>query len=253
LTADRIERAARALVEARRTRDWPADLPADCRPATVEEAYAVQEAVARTLGRIGGWKVGAPTPTAEPRRAPLLAALVAPGPATLRGPEFHLIGIEAELAFRVGHDLPRRDAPYGRDEVLDALDTMHPAIEVVDSRFADRTAADPLSQLADNIGNGAFVYGPGLNAWRHLDLARQPVRLTIDGALVYEGKGGNTAGDPLRLVHWLANDLAARGGGLRAGDVVTTGTTTGLRFVEPGAVVEAEFPGLGSVRVEFTR
>jgi 2-keto-4-pentenoate hydratase len=252
MSQDRIARAARVLVEARRTRAWPPDLPADCRPRGVEEAYAVQEAVCRTLGRVGGWKVGAATPTAEPRRAPLLAALVAPGPAALRGPEFHVIGIESELAFRLGRDLPPRAAPYSRDEVLDALDTLHPAIEVVDSRFAERTAADALSQLADNQSNGAFVYGHGVAAWRHVDFSRQPVRLRIDGAVVHEGEGGNTAGDPLRLVHWLANHLSARGASLRAGDVVTTGTTTGLRLVNPGAVVEAEFPGVGGVRVEIT-
>jgi 2-keto-4-pentenoate hydratase len=154
---------------------------------------------------------------------------------------------------KLGRGLPPRGRPYTRDEVLDAVATLHPAIEVVDTRFADRTAAHELSQLADNQSNGAFVYGAGLAAWRHLDLVTQPVRLTVDGEVRVERAGGNTAGDPLRLLHWLANHLAEQGTPLGGGDLVTTGSTTGLLLVPPGTRVEAEFPGVGAVQVAFTR
>ncbi len=250
---DAVERAAALLVGAWRDRRTIPGIPGDARPATIDEAYAVQDAVSRALGPVGGWKVGASSPAAEPRRAPLLASRVHEGPATLPAAEFHRVGIEAELALHVARDLPVRPAPYVREEVLAAFDTLHPAIEIVDSRFADREAMDDLSLVADNQSNGAFVYGPALRDWRGRDLAAQPVRLVIDGAVAVERVGGNTAGDPLRGVVWLANHLAAAGQPLRAGQIVTTGSTTGLLWVSPGAAVEAEFPGIGAVRVTIAR
>lgn len=250
---DAVERAAALLVEARRGRRTVPEIPAAFRPASLEEAYAVQDAVSRALGPVGGWKVGASSPAAEPRRAPLLASRLHEGPATLPAAEFRRIGIEAELALRVGRDLPARPAPYTREEALAAFDTLHPAIEIVDSRFADREATDDLSLIADNQSNGAFVYGPAVPDWRGRDLGAQPVRLLIDGAVAVERVGGNTAGDPLRGVVWLANHLAERGQPLRAGQLVTTGSTTGLLWVSPGAAIEAEFPGLGAVRVAIGR
>ncbi len=252
MRTEAVERAANVLVEAWRTRTRVPGLPDGCRPVTVEEAYAIQAAVARAMGGVAGWKTGASSPTAEPSRAPLLAGLVSLGPVTFAAGAFHLLGIEAEIAFRVGRDLLPRLVPYSRAEVLAALDTLHPAIEVVDSRFRDREAVDELSRVADNQSNGHLVYGAPVADWRPVDLTRQPVRLTVDGAVVAEAIGGNTGGDPLRGVEWLANHLAARGGGLRAGEIVTTGSCTGLLFVKPGAVVVAEFPGLRSVGLAFT-
>lgn len=246
---DVVERAAGLLAFAWRTRSTIPGLPADCRPASIDEAYAVQDAVALALGGAGGFKVGAASPAAEPRRAPMLASRIHTGPATLEAAGFHRLGIEAELALRVGRDLPARRAPYTADEAQAAFESLHPAIEIVDSRFADREAMDDLSVVADNQSNGAFVYGGGVREWRGRDLARQRVRLTIDGEVAVEHEGGNTAGDPLRGVVWLVNHLSARGEGLAAGQVVTTGSTTGLIWVSPGAVVEAEFPGVGRVRV----
>src|SRR5712671_893013 len=142
---------AELLLAARRT-----GRPIETTPAA---AYAVQDAVASALGAIAGWKVGAPSPTAEPNCAPLLAALVAASPARWPASRFRLRGIEGELAFRFGRPLPPRAVPYGEDEVWAAVDTLHPAIELVDSRFADFRATDKLALLADNQSNGAFCHG----------------------------------------------------------------------------------------------
>lgn len=252
MTTEAARRAAETLARAWTTGTPIAALPADARPGTVEDAFAVQDALVQALGGVGGWKVGAATPTAEPRRAPLPASRVRAGVTSLRAAEFRRLGIEAELALRVGRDLPPRGTPYTLDEVLAAMETLHPAIEVVDSRYADRERMDEMSLLTDLQSHGALVVGAAVRDWRGLDLARRRVRLVIDGQVVVEHEGGNTAGDPLRGVLWLANHLAARGAGLAAGQVVTTGSTTGLRWVEPGATVEAAFPGIGTVTLTFT-
>jgi 2-keto-4-pentenoate hydratase len=244
--------AAAALLEARRTRCWLSCLPEGARPADDADAYAVQDLVAEQLGPVAGWKVGAATPTSEPFRAPLHAATLRMGGERhgLPAGMFHVIGLEAEIVYRLARDLPPRGSPYRRSEVLDAVDSVHPAIEIVDTRFAAFGSADAFSQRADQQNHGALAVGLAQRAWSGIDPRRQPVRLTIDGAVRAEAVGGNSAGDPVRLLAWLA-DHGARGlGGLRAGEVITTGSCTGTIFVEPGARACAAFPGLGTVHLE---
>jgi len=236
---------AELLLAARRTGRPIEALPAALVPATADAAYAVQDAVAPALGAIAGWKVGAASPMAEPDCAPLFAAWVAASPARWPAGRFRLRGIEGELAFRFGRALPPRTVPYGEDEVWAAIDTLHPAIELVESRFADFRAMDKLALLADFGSNGAFCYGAALRDWRQVDFLHQPAVLTIGGKEVASAIGGNAAGHPRRLLAWLANRRATRGTGIAAGDFVTTGTHTGLVFAEPGATVTVRFAGLG--------
>ena len=74
----------------------------------------------------------------------------------------------------------------------------------------------------------------------------QAVTLSVNGAVaVQHATWGNPAGDPLRLLVWLANEGARSLGGLRAGHWVKTGSCTGTVLVAPGAEVVADFPGLG--------
>jgi len=167
----------------------------------------------------------------------------------LAAARFCLRGIEGELAFRFGTALAPRVAPYGEDEVWAAIESLHPAIEVVESRFADFRAMDALALLADNQSNGAFCYGTAAKDWREVDFLTQPARLLIDGKAVASARGGNAAGHPRRLLTWLANHRARHGDGLAAGDIVTTGSHTGLVFAAPGATATVEFAGLGAATV----
>ncbi len=240
-----VERLARLLLEARQSGRGIAALPPELVPASADEAYAVQGIVARSLGRIAGWKVGAASPTAEPNCAPLFADLIAASPARFPAARFPLGGIEGELAFRFGTALAPRAEPYGEAEVWQAAATLHPAIELVQSRFADLTAADKLALLADNQANGAFCFGAGIAAWRDVDFLRQPALLTLNGVVAASAVGGNAARHPRRLLAWLANHLVRRGRFIAAGDIVTTGTHTGLVFAAPGATSVVQFPGIG--------
>src|SRR6266446_101837 len=85
-------------------------------------------------------KTGKPGPEAEPAYAPIFTVSASPGrfPAKTQ----RLFGIEAEIAFRLARDLPKRDKPYTRDEIVAAIASMHPAIELVDTRFADFAKTD---------------------------------------------------------------------------------------------------------------
>jgi 2-keto-4-pentenoate hydratase len=228
-------------------------LPPELIPRTAEEAYAAQTAlVARLVPRFGpivGWKVGAPSHTTEPAASPLLADLVQPSPARFGDPRLRLRGIEAEVAFRFGLALPARAEPYGEAEVGAAIASIHPAIELVETRFESWEGPPGLAKLADIGSNGGFCFGAGSPEWRSRDLARPRVTLEIDGKRVAERVGGNTAGHPLRTLVWLANHTGRLGHGLKAGDIVTTGSHTGLVFAGQDSRVVARVAELSEANL----
>src|SRR5277367_1944237 len=75
--------AANLLLNARRTGVAVEDLPAGLRPATLSEAYFVQDTMAAAYEEIGGWKVGAATAEATPAFAPMPKAWIAASGAAL--------------------------------------------------------------------------------------------------------------------------------------------------------------------------
>jgi len=214
----------------------------------MDEVYAIHNAVARELGPIQGWKTGAPGPTAPSAYAPIFT--VVPSPASFPAAGQKLFGIEAEVAFRFARSLPRRSTPYSRADIIAAIASAHPVIELVDTRFADWKATDALSKLADFQSNAALIYGPEIPGWQDLELVRPPITITANGAPLGATKG-NSGGDPLRMVTDLANHVAATGEGLRAGTMVTSGSITGIDFAKPGDTVLADFGRLGTVRVDL--
>lgn len=246
-----IDQAAGLLLEARTRGTLLTALPASSLPPDLSGAYAIQDAVSEALGAVGGWKVGAKGPDAEPTCAPMPASLMHAAPYALAPPLVGESGIEGEIAVRMKHDLPAREQPYLREEVIAAIGSVHPAIEIVTYRFTDHAAQPRMALVADALGNGAFVYGEGRAMAVELDQTQQQVVLRIDDETRVDTVGGNTAGDIFRLVTWLANHLAQRCGGLRAGQFVTTGTCTGLIFVEAGSKVEVTFAELGNVALDI--
>src|SRR4051794_28408489 len=118
--------------------------------------------VAHRLGPVVGWKVGSATLHSEPFRAPIHEATLRIEDPRLPADLFHVIGVEAEIVYRFARDLPPRATPYARDEVLAAVGSMHPAVEIVDTRFSAFGSVDALSQRADQQNHGALSVGPAL-------------------------------------------------------------------------------------------
>ena len=125
---------------------------------------------------------------------------------------------------RLAHDLPAAGAPYRRARVGAAIGACMAAIEVVDDRYEDYRSLDTPTLVADDFFNAACVLGAPVEAWRELDLAAIRGRMTINGAEVGVGSGGDILGHPLEALAWLANALAARGRHLEAGDFVLLGS-----------------------------
>jgi 2-keto-4-pentenoate hydratase len=186
-----------------------------------------------------------------PLAGPLLAnRLVGPGSTIdLRGNRMRLA--EAEFAFRMAASLPPRGVPYTFDEVKSATASVHPAIEVPDSRYEDVTAVGAPQLIADAAcAWWATVSAIGVSDWRDHDLDAQPVAVFKDGRLVAEGRGENVGG-PLRALTWVANELAAYAGGLRAGDLVITGTCVDPVPIAPGERLRVDFGRLGAIEAAF--
>jgi 2-keto-4-pentenoate hydratase len=242
--------AAAMLLDARRTNQLIDDLPETLRPVTLEEAYFVQDRLALAYGEIGGWKVGAPTADATPMFAPMPLAWIASNHAVLGG-RHRFRGLEAEIAFLMGKDLPPREEAYSREEVVAAIAACHPAIEVIESGFADPLAATRLSMIADLQMHGAFVYGAAVKNWESIDFSMEHVTLTVDGMVRVERTGSNTSGDLMRLLPWLANEGAARTGGLKKDQWVTTGSWTGVSRAIAGSQVDVKFSTAGEVNLRF--
>ncbi|MBM7852281.1 2-keto-4-pentenoate hydratase [Methylopila capsulata] len=242
----KIADAARLLEKARRSGVQLAGLPADLAPTDEAEAMAMHYAGVAAIGPIVGWKVGAPTPEAEPGQGALTASTIHESPAALPASALKLWAVEAEIAVRLGRDLPARETPYSREEVLAAVATWHPAIEVLDTAFERWSEQPALWRMADRQSHGLLILGPASSEPPPGPLDRAPVRLEIDGETIFEHEGGNTGGDPTRLLVALANRLRQGPNRLKARDVVTTGSATPFRQAGAGQTVTASFAGLGS-------
>jgi 2-keto-4-pentenoate hydratase len=233
-----------------------ANLPPSVRPRTREEGYAVQAALAAHSPQpLFGWKIAA-TSTAGQRHlnvdGPLAGRLFrerafASGDVVPFGAN-HMRVAEAEFAFRMAADLPPRPDAHTVDEVLAAVATLHPAIEIPDSRYEDFTQVGAAQLIADDACAHYFVLGPAATAdWRALDLVAHPVVATVAGGETRSGTGGNVLGDPRVALAWLVNELSGIGVTLHAGEVVTTGTCIVPIPIAPGDLVTADFGILGRV------
>ncbi len=249
--SDTATQAAALLIAARKDPARKlADLPEALRPADKPEAYAIQHKVAETFGAIGGWKVGSPNATGPIQCGAMPASGVVASPATLSSATHTLRGIEAEVAFRIGRDLPPRATPYTTEEVVAAIAAAHPAIEVLESCFLDTDKISAFTNLADTQSHGGFVYGPGTENWQGIDFANETVEQYVDGELQM-ARTGNPCVDMIRLVVWMANEGAVWAGGLKAGQFVTCGSWTGKSLVGPNAKVRVRYPSLGEVFVTY--
>lgn len=240
----RIERHSVSLPERLKTRHW-------------DTVMDVMDALNARLGwPSAGWKIGAAAE--EIRRA---EGVPAPAPGQLyrdgvyaspaRLPASLFINYrcsECEFAFRLAADLPPRAAPYGEDEVADAVEALYPALEIGDTVFDDWYGASGYQGSSmDNGGAAAFVYGAPVTDWRAVDLPNARIDLYLNGQYMKSGYGRAAMGHPLASLTWMANWLRERGRSLRVGEFVSTGTCTGHFFAAPGDRLDVDFGPLGQV------
>ena len=261
IAENKTEAAADLLYAAWQAGDAIEALPAAIRPATRAEGYAVQALLERrSAAPLAGWKIAATSAAGQahigvdgPLAGRLLAERVLPSGASVPLGRNRMRVAEVEFAFRFGCDLPPRAAPYTVEQVMAAVATLHPAIELPDSRYADFVHAGAPQLIADNACAHWFVLGPATAAgWRGLDLARHQVTGDATGQPTVHGSGANVLGDPRVALAWLVNELSGLGIVLRAGQVVTTGTALIPIAIAPGMTVRADLGAIGGATVALT-
>jgi 2-keto-4-pentenoate hydratase len=259
LDHDQIEAASRTLRDHWRAGTKLAALESSHRPRDRREAYAIQAALEHHSARdLFGWKIAATSEAGQkhinvdgPMAGRILSETVLAdgGTASMAGNEMQVA--EPEFAFRMATDLPPRPSPYSVQEVMDAVATLHPAIEIPDSRFADFVSAGAAQIIADNACAHLFVLGaPAAANWRSLDLIEEKPVITLRGRQ-FTGHGKNVLGDPRVALTWLANELRQLGVTLGAGQIVTTGTCHPPLPIQSGDLFEADFGSIGRVSVRF--
>ncbi len=235
-------------------------LPEHCRPSNRKEAYAIQAEVARLSAQpLFGWKIAATSTEGQehigvdgPLAGRLLAGRVLESGAQLVLGHNLMKVAEAEFAFRIGQSLPPRAENYSMEEVLAAVETLHPAIEIPDSRYTDFATVGAPQLIADNACACWFIIGPETKAdWRKYDLSKHAVTAWRNDELAARGVGANVLGDPRLALTWIANELRNQGSGLEAGKTVTTGTCVVPQAIASGETIRADFGDFGSVVVEL--
>jgi 2-keto-4-pentenoate hydratase len=256
---NQIAEASRILHDHWRAGTKLASLETPLRPRDRAEAYAIQGRIeSYSNGKLFGWKIAATSDAGQkhinvdgPMAGRILPETVIPdgGTASMAGNEMRVA--EPEFAFRMGADLPPRPSPYAVREVLDAVDTLHPAIEIPDSRFRDFVSAGAEQIIADNACAHLFVLGAAATVdWRELNLVEEKPVIVLRGKQ-YTGHGKNVLGDPRIALAWLANELRQLGVTLKAGEVVTTGTCHPPLPIQSGDLLAADFGSIGRVSVRF--
>lgn len=249
---DTTLRAARILAERRLAGQAGPPLPAELRPHTIEQALAIQSAVSTLMDdAIGGWKCGTPGPD-KLVVAPIFARTIHQASPCAAWAHGGLVRIEPELAFVLGHDLPPRDQPYTPAEVDAAIARTHLALELIDSRYEDGNELSFADKLADGLVNQGLFIGPEVDAAAAQQTHAMRIGISIEGESDTERAGQHPDPLPRLPFYWLANHLCAQGPGLRAGQVVITGSYAGTFGVPVERDVSLRFGELGVLSVRLT-
>lgn len=255
--ADRAE-AARWISSRRIAGASLADIPSSLRPSDPEEGYAIARLVRERLNQAGrgdlvGWKVGATTPAMQKLLnvpGPCAGAMLATGrfasPARVKARHYLKIGIECEVAVRLGQPL---GAKATRKDAEAAIAALHPAIEIVDNRYGDFAVMGSAAMIADDFFHAGFVLGPEVRDWSRLDLASAVGITRADGVEVQRGKGSDVLGHPFESLVWLANHLGQQGERLEAGQIVMTGSLPLPYWASAGQRLQTSIDGLGTAEV----
>ena len=220
---------------------------------SVEDGLAIQQRVQRALGvATGGWKCSLPAPERPLSYAAIFAPAIVRASPWAVAADVAPVRIEPEIAFVLERDLPPRATPYSESEIRAAIAETRLVLEILGSRYADPASVAFPELLADQVSNRGLFVGPVLDDAHARSLEGFTISVQSDGAVLHRREGRHPDGHPLRPLVWLANHLATRAevGGLKRGQIVTTGSYAGALEV-PATRLRVIFGDLGSIHVEL--
>ena len=250
---------ARLLATLRREGRQQSGLDRRLVPSDKAVAYRVAGLVEEELGwEVVCWKIAAMKEGLQRQLrtdAPIYGrvfAPIVPSPASVEHARLCSPIPEVEYQARLGTDLPPRAKPYTMEEVSEAVASLHPGIELAECRFAHDDRFPPLAAvLADGAGSGTICYGPAIEEWRTRDIAGQEVVLWCNGVARRRGTAAAALDHPMVPLAWLANELSRTGIGLKVGQMISTGTLTGMLRPKAGETYVADFGPYGSVTASY--
>jgi 2-keto-4-pentenoate hydratase len=259
---DNILAAAQTIATARRNRMPLASLAAELAPSDETEGYRIQRAVHDLLlpqtGGLVGYKIGCTSAVMQqyldiphPCAGGVFAKGVHDSGAKLRHGDYVRVGVECEIAVRLARNLAPSEAPFTAEWMMEAIESYHPAIEIVDDRYVKWEAMGAPTLVADDFFAAGCVLGKAVARTKAPDLLTVKGRAIVNGKEAGNGTGADVLGHPHNALAWLANHLADEGKGLHAGQLVLTGSLVKTVWLDAGDSVKMELDGLGTVEAKF--
>lgn len=230
-----------------------------------ESAYAIQHLVstrarATSLGPAVGYKIGMSTESAqrqyniaEPISGHVFQSRLLESGAHLPVSQRRRIGVECEIAVRLGADLLPSDAPFEAHRIGKSVESYHAAIEILEDRFVRSHGASIWALAADDMLGFGGVLDERIDDFE--PFTNHEGVVTIDGTIRATGLTQDLqGGSPLSGLAWLANRLATEDAPLRSGDVVFCGGITAPTWIESGGRSESHIEASidGTSRVGLT-
>ena len=240
--------AERVLAAWRSARHLPPALPETLRPGNLAHAYAIQEAVNRELGAIGGWRICVAEPAAPLACTPVPLATIHPGSIRLTAGGRRLVRAQPVLCLRVGYGLADYDAPFTRQQAIDAIETASLGAEILRPHLEKTADADQLTAIAEGCGHVALVHGRSDRGWPDTTAIGLVITTTAGRkrAVARRSAGISSVGE---MLQWLANDGARWGGGLQVGQLIVIDLRTAELRIAPGMSVQLAADGLGTAEI----
>ena len=260
--SDAVQHAARIIAAARKSLTPLPPLPPELVPKSIEDGYRTQAEVQRLMvperGPRVGYKIGCTSDVMQkyldiphPCAGGVHERGVHRSGSVLKAADFVRVGVECEIAVRLAKDLAPGGAPFTADSVAGSIDCYLPAIEIVDDRYVKWETLGAPTLVADDFFAAGIVLGQPVARSAVPDLLQVQGRALINGQEAGRGTGADVLGHPHRALAWLANHLASQGTGLRAGEIVMTGSLVKTVWLAAGDEATMEFSGLGNVRATF--
>lgn len=248
-----------ARLAARALPDYPGPLP-----ETLADAYARQDAaIALWPDGIAGWKVGGIPDTWAARL----------GESRLLGPIFrrHLwhargdavtplpvipdgfAAAEAEYIFVLAANVPAKRSEWTSEQAAEVVAQLRVGIELAGSPLATINELGPAVVVSDFGNNAGLLVGPPIADWRSRPLASLSCEMRVSGRTVGRGGAAAVPGGPLAALAFALGCCARRGRALGAGDLISTGASTGIHPVRIGEEAQAAFAGTAELRGRAVR
>ncbi len=260
----KINKAADILYNSRINLKRIKELPKDCTPKSIEEAYSIQdELTKRYLSEkektlIVGKKIGCTNEAAkiqlninESFFGNMYSNNISKSNTTIKSGKYFSPFVEPEFSFVMKKELDPSKAPYTADIVYKSILAVLPSIELVDSRYDDWTSIGVYNLIADNAVHAHWIYGEEKKNLNLFDFNNHSVELFINEKFIEKGNSNAVMGNPINSLTWLINNLAINGKVLPKNYFISTGTCTKAIPISEGDKVTADFGKLGNVSFDF--